>query len=73
MFRGVADADYAQINSTMRACWTAFVRGGSPNAAGLLHWPTYEEPARETMTFDRYIAPTSDPVGSRWRTLLAAK
>ncbi len=72
MFRGVTDADYAHIGNTMRACWTAFVRNGSPNAAGLLHWPTYEEPDRETMTFDRYIAPMSDPVGSRWRTVLKA-
>ena len=72
MFRGATDTDYAHISRTMRACWTNFVRAGNPSGAGLLHWPKYEEPDRSTMTFDRYIAPMSDPVGSRWRTLLRA-
>lgn len=70
MFRGASDGDYQHISRTMRAGWSAFVRTGSPNDAGLLHWPTYEEPERITMTFDRYIAPMHDPAGASWRTLL---
>jgi para-nitrobenzyl esterase len=70
MFRGATDANVQHISRTMQAYWTTFVRTGNPNAAGLLHWPTYEEPERQTMTFDRYIAPMSDPAGKSWRTLL---
>lgn len=73
MFRGASDADYGHISRTMRAYWANFARTGDPNAAGLLAWPTYEEPARDTMTFDRYIAPMRDPAGSAWRTLLRAR
>ncbi|WP_178134032.1 carboxylesterase/lipase family protein [Vineibacter terrae] len=72
MFRGATDADYGHISRTMRAYWAGFARTGDPNAGGLLAWPRYEEPARQTMTFDRYIAPMSDPAGSTWRTLLRA-
>ncbi|MCW5748410.1 MAG: carboxylesterase/lipase family protein [Alphaproteobacteria bacterium] len=70
MLGGVSDGDYGHISRTMRAAWAAFVRSGSPNSAGLLPWPTYQEPDRLTMTFDRVIAPMRDPAGVSWRTSL---
>ncbi len=71
MFRGASDADYHHIGGAMRGYWTHFARAGDPNAGGELAWPRYVEPDRQTMTFDRYTAPMSDPAGRRWRTLLA--
>jgi para-nitrobenzyl esterase len=67
MFRGAPDSDYDHISRTMRAYWSSFVRSGSPNAESLLNWPVYDEPKRQTMILDRYVAPMSDPAGSHWR------
>lgn len=70
MFKGVNRDDYEHIGRTMRSYWAAFVRGGNPNADGLLNWPSYDD-SRTVMCFDRYIAPATDPAGSRWRQAFA--
>jgi para-nitrobenzyl esterase len=51
------------LGAAMHDAWAAFVRGGSPESAGLPPWPRYQLPRRQTMLLDRACAVADDPGG----------
>ena len=46
----------------MAPAWLAFARTGSPNGAGLPHWPAYDAATRATMIFDEVSRVENDPL-----------
>jgi len=51
----------APLAEAMSRAWIAFARGGTPDHAGLPHWPAYALERRPTMIFDRTCRVEDDP------------
>jgi para-nitrobenzyl esterase len=68
---GGAPAALALSTQVSRA-WTNFARHGSPDHAGLPHWPAYEAVRRSTMFFDSPCFVKSDPEGAGLRLIRQA-
>jgi para-nitrobenzyl esterase len=64
-------ADARAVSARMMAAFTAFARGGDPNAPGLPRWPLYRLPERATMIFDVRTRALDDP--RRWERELFAR
>lgn len=58
-----------RISERMRARWTAFASGASPDVTDAAHWPAYEPEARETLvidTEDRTVADLDAALRAGW-------
>ena len=44
--------DARAVSEQMSAAWIAFAHSGSPNTAGVAHWPAYDLERRANMLFN---------------------
>jgi para-nitrobenzyl esterase len=61
LFCGPPDDVSRRLASTMHEAWAAFARTGTPRAAGLPEWPTYDRDRRATMILDAACRVENDP------------
>ncbi len=55
------------LADTMHAAWTAFIRNGDPNTAGVPAWAAYEPSRRATLIFDDESRLEDDPAADTRR------
>lgn len=67
IWNDVDPAPLEPLARTFRGALAAFVRTGSPNAAGLPRWDPYTTPGRMTMHFDTLTMPINDLAGGERR------
>lgn len=65
------EAEAQALANDMSHRWASFARSGDPNMTGLMDWPAYALPRRETMLFDSPPSVKADPLGAE-QALIAA-
>jgi para-nitrobenzyl esterase len=64
LFCGPEDDGSRALAATMHEAWATFARTGTPAAAGLPEWPTYDAQHRATMILDSECRVENDPCGA---------